>query len=127
MAYNFKNLAEVELLTEMPENASAFIEVNGAVKRVSKESAQAQTNSTIILYCENENGYIYTDENKTQPLSKNELMELFTTQNIIIKFDNSNFGTIVSLKNHTNYYRVYIYQEGNVSDSYFTNEYNIDS
>ena len=125
MAYNFKNLAEVELLAEVPENANAFIEVDGTIKRTPKENSP--TSSSIILYCEDGNGYIYTDENKTQSLSKNELMDLFTTQNIIIKFDNSNFGTIVSLKDHTNYYRVYIYQEGNVSSNYFTNEYDINS
>ena len=125
MAYNFKNLAEVELLDEVPENATAFIEVDGTIKRAPKENSP--TFSSIILYCEDENGYIYTDENKTQSLSKNELMELFTTQNIIIKFDNSNFGTIVSLKAHTNYYRVYIYQGEYVSSNYFTNEYDINS
>ena len=34
MAYNFKNLAEVELLTEVPEGCTAFAEVDGVEKRV---------------------------------------------------------------------------------------------
>lgn len=34
MAYNFKNLADVELLEEVPEGCTAFAEVNGVVKRV---------------------------------------------------------------------------------------------
>ena len=33
MAYNFKNLADVELLNAMPEEANVLVEVNGATKR----------------------------------------------------------------------------------------------
>lgn len=34
MSYNFKNLADVELLEEVPEGCTAFAEVDGVVKRV---------------------------------------------------------------------------------------------
>lgn len=34
MMYDFQKLADVELLEEVPEGASAFVEVDGAVKRV---------------------------------------------------------------------------------------------
>lgn len=34
MMYDFKKLADVELLSEVPEGARAFVEVDGAVKRV---------------------------------------------------------------------------------------------
>lgn len=37
MAYNFKNLAEVELLGAMPEEANVLVEVDGATKRAPKE------------------------------------------------------------------------------------------
>lgn len=33
MAYNFKNLADVELLSSMPETANVLVEVSGATKR----------------------------------------------------------------------------------------------
>lgn len=33
MAYNFKNLADVELLSTMPETANVLVEVDGATKR----------------------------------------------------------------------------------------------
>ena len=33
MAYNFKNLADVELLSSMPETANVLVEVNGTTKR----------------------------------------------------------------------------------------------
>lgn len=33
MAYNFKNLADVELLSAMPEEANVVVEVNGTTKR----------------------------------------------------------------------------------------------
>ena len=38
MAYEFKSLGTVEKLSEVPENANAFIEVDGAIKRVSGSS-----------------------------------------------------------------------------------------
>jgi hypothetical protein len=34
MSYNFKNLADVELLEGVPEHANAFVEVDGMIKRV---------------------------------------------------------------------------------------------
>ena len=34
MAYDFQRLADVELLEEVPDGASAFVAVNGVVKRV---------------------------------------------------------------------------------------------
>lgn len=34
MSYNFKNLADVELLEGVPEYANAFVEVDGMIKRV---------------------------------------------------------------------------------------------
>lgn len=37
MAYNFKNLADVELLSSMPENANIIVEVDGATRRAPKE------------------------------------------------------------------------------------------
>lgn len=38
MAYNFKNLADVELLDTMPENAKVIVEVDGATKRAPQQS-----------------------------------------------------------------------------------------
>lgn len=37
MAYEFKSLADVEILAEVPEGASVLAEVNGAIKRVPGE------------------------------------------------------------------------------------------
>ena len=37
MAYNFKNLADVELLSAMPEEANVVVEVNGKTKRAPYE------------------------------------------------------------------------------------------
>lgn len=34
MAFEFKKLADVEALTEVPENATMLVEVDGAIKRV---------------------------------------------------------------------------------------------
>ena len=37
MSYNFKNLADVELLAAMPEDAKVLVEVDGATRRAPKE------------------------------------------------------------------------------------------
>lgn len=43
MAYEFQKLSEVEALTEVPEGASALIEVNGDIKRVPGSSLGGKT------------------------------------------------------------------------------------
>ena len=42
MAYNFKNLADVELLSAMPETANVLVEVGGATKRAPQVDEIAQ-------------------------------------------------------------------------------------
>ena len=58
MAYNFKNLADVELLNTMPENAKVIVEVDGATKRASLASvealAEAPANTAILVEVDGE-------------------------------------------------------------------------
>lgn len=42
MAYNFKNLADVELLNAMPEEANVVVEVNGTTKRAPNIDVEAK-------------------------------------------------------------------------------------
>ena len=42
MAYNFKNLADVELLSAMPEEANVLVEVNGKTKRAPNIDVEAK-------------------------------------------------------------------------------------
>jgi hypothetical protein len=42
MAYNFKNLADVELLNAMPEEANVVVEVNGKTKRAPNIDVEAK-------------------------------------------------------------------------------------
>lgn len=42
MSYNFKNLADVELLSSMPEDASVVVEVNGTTKRAPQVDEMAK-------------------------------------------------------------------------------------
>jgi hypothetical protein len=42
MAYNFKNLADVELLNAMPEEANVLVEVNGKTKRAPNIDVEAK-------------------------------------------------------------------------------------
>ena len=40
MSYNFKSLADVELLSSMPENANVIVEVDGTTRRASLASVE---------------------------------------------------------------------------------------
>jgi hypothetical protein len=49
MAYNFKNLADVELLDTMPESANLLVEVDGTTKRAPKEDGIGKLTSVEVL------------------------------------------------------------------------------
>lgn len=48
MAYNFKNLADVELLNTMPEEANVLVEVDGATKRAPMKNNASEEKILII-------------------------------------------------------------------------------
>lgn len=49
MAYEFKRLADVEALSEVPENATVLAEVNGAIKRVPGNGLGGSGNTIVIV------------------------------------------------------------------------------
>lgn len=63
MAYNFKNLADVELLGAMPENANVFVEVDGATKRAPKEDGIGKLVSVEALEEVPENATVLAEVN----------------------------------------------------------------
>ena len=54
MAYDFQKLADVELLEEVPDGASAFVAVNGVVKRVPGSGLGGGGVATAILRFDSE-------------------------------------------------------------------------
>ena len=54
MAYDFQKLADVELLEEVPDGASAFVAVDGVVKRVPGSGLGGGGVATAILRMDNE-------------------------------------------------------------------------
>ena len=54
MAYDFQKLADVELLEEVPDGASAFVAVDGAVKRVPGSGLGGGGVATAILRFDSE-------------------------------------------------------------------------
>jgi hypothetical protein len=60
MSYNFKNLADIELLTEMPENANKIIEVDGSIKRISADAASSAKPIIIEGTIDASNNYHFT-------------------------------------------------------------------
>lgn len=63
MAYNFKNLADVELLNTMPENAKVIVEVDGATKRAPKEDGIGKLVSVEALAEVPENATVLAEVN----------------------------------------------------------------
>ena len=63
MAYNFKNLAEVELLGAMPETANVLVEVDGATKRAPKEDGIGKLVSVEALEEVPENATVLAEVN----------------------------------------------------------------
>lgn len=53
MAYNFKNLADVELLNEVPEGCTAFAEVDGVVKRVPSKGLGGESGIKTVIIKDN--------------------------------------------------------------------------
>ena len=49
MAYDFVRLADVEALSEVPENATVLAEVNGAIKRVPGSGLGGSGNTIVIV------------------------------------------------------------------------------
>ena len=49
MAYEFKRLADVEALREVPENATVLAEVNGSIKRVPGNGLGGSGNGIVIV------------------------------------------------------------------------------
>ena len=49
MSYTQKKLSEVELLTEVPENATVFAEVNGEIKRVPGKGLGGSGNGIVLV------------------------------------------------------------------------------
>ena len=66
MMYDFKKLADVELLSEVPEGASAFVEVDGAVKRVPGSGLGGGGVATAILRYEVSDKRIVTRPDLTE-------------------------------------------------------------
>lgn len=53
MSYNFKNLADVELLNEVPEGCTAFAEVDGVVKRVPSKGLGGESGIKTVIIKDN--------------------------------------------------------------------------
>ena len=60
MAYEFKRLADVEALSEVPENATVLAEVNGSIKRVPGNGLGGSGNTIVLM--------MDMDDNSTAPM-----------------------------------------------------------
>ena len=68
MAYDFVRLADVEALSEVPENATVLAEVNGAIKRVPGKGLGGSGNGIVLVM----------DDASAQTLSSAPVVYTFT-------------------------------------------------
>ena len=73
MAYDFQKLADVELLEEVPDGASAFVAVNGVVKRVPGSGLGGGGIATAILRFTSESNASANAVTMKVPISVNKL------------------------------------------------------
>ena len=83
MAYEFKRLAEVEELTEAPENALALVEVDGAVKRAPMGGGNANLEEMIfdldVSSVSNSTIYLANMDQVTNALNNNMTIHVVST------------------------------------------------
>ena len=80
MSYTQKKLSEVELLTEVPENATVFAEVNGEIKRVPGKGLGGSGNGLVLVQDVAEAAPVdmeITPYTYTTNMTLEEAMELF--------------------------------------------------
>lgn len=92
MAYEFKTLGSVEALTEVPENANALVEVDGAIKRV-PGSALGGGEYDLVITDDQANEILTIDSGSYQSVY-NKIMVDKEPPKILIKycFDYGDFG-----------------------------------
>lgn len=73
MAYDFQKLADVELLEEVPDGASAFVAVNGDVKRVPGSGLGGGGVATAILRMDSESNASTNAVTRTASIPVHEL------------------------------------------------------
>lgn len=65
MSYTFKNLADIELLTEVPETANKIIEIEGSIKRVPNKEVSGGDSIVKTAWLKQTNSYSGEDTSLT--------------------------------------------------------------
>lgn len=93
MSYEFKTLGSVEALTEVPKNANALVEIDGAIKRVPGGALGGDNSSApqtfILNQSINEENYFFNSGDSLK------MIQALTSGNIImiyLKYFNENRG-----------------------------------
>ena len=94
MSYEFKTLGSVEALTEVPKNANALVEVDGAIKRVPGGALGGNNNSSapqtfILNQSINEENYFFNSGDSLK------MVQALTSGNVImiyLKYFNEDSG-----------------------------------
>ena len=91
MAYEFKTLGSVEALTEVPENANALVEVDGAIKRV-PGSALGGGEYDLVITHDRDNDILTIDSGSYQNVY-NKIMVDQEPPKVLVKYRHS-YGDI---------------------------------
>lgn len=91
MAIEFRDVADLEEITEIPEGADILVIVNGVAKRISKENAKFGGGSVTTFYVTSSNK-IYTDAAKTTEATPQQIYDAYMAGTVLL-----NTGTYVTV------------------------------
>ena len=82
MAIEFRDVADLEELTEIPADADILVIVNGVAKRISKENAKFGGGSVTTFYVTSNK--IYTDAAKTTEATPQQIYDAYMAGTVLL-------------------------------------------
>ena len=95
MAIEFRDVADLEEITEIPEDADILVIVDGVAKRISKENAKFGGGSVTTFYVTSSKK-IYIDEAKTTEATPQHIYDAYMAGTVLLNTGTSGTLTFVN-------------------------------
>ena len=95
MAIEFRDVADLEEITEIPEDADILVIVDGVAKRISKENAKFGGGSVTTFYVASSNK-IYIDEAKTTEATPQQIYDAYMAGKVLLNMGTSGTQTFIN-------------------------------
>lgn len=95
MAIEFRDVAELEEITEIPEDADILVIVDGVAKRISKQNAKFGGGSVTTFYVTSSKK-IYIDEAKTTEATPQQIYDAYMAGTVMLNTGTSGTKTLIN-------------------------------